>query len=213
MTNLDPTNLVDPPTLSYANPAIDRRANRFALEFHGNFSLQLCGLLLVVAVLIALLLPPTSRGGRTARVVCMSNLRQISIALHLYAAEHAGCFPPTIAEVLEYTGQRSASVFVCPVGHAATTRADTPAELKHDLLDPAGRYCSYVLDLPGARKSSITAQHVVAHEYLGGHPWGGINVAFGDGVIRGFDGAEATHLLAELRAGRNPPKPFNASAR
>ena len=49
----------------------------------------------IIALLIAILLPALSKARRNARdVACASNLRQIGLALHAYAADHKGSLPP-----------------------------------------------------------------------------------------------------------------------
>ena len=48
----------------------------------------------IIALLIAILLPALGRARRTARrTVCLSNLRQIGIAIHDYANEYGGSIP------------------------------------------------------------------------------------------------------------------------
>jgi prepilin-type N-terminal cleavage/methylation domain-containing protein len=48
----------------------------------------------IIAVLVGLLMPTLTRAReRARRTVCMSNLRQIGQAIHLYANENKGCIP------------------------------------------------------------------------------------------------------------------------
>lgn len=48
----------------------------------------------IIAVLVGVLLPALTSARRSARVVkCMSNLRQVGVAIHAYAAEFRGCIP------------------------------------------------------------------------------------------------------------------------
>jgi len=48
----------------------------------------------IIAVLIGILLPAVASARRSARVVrCMSNLRQVGVAIHAYAAEFRGSIP------------------------------------------------------------------------------------------------------------------------
>jgi prepilin-type N-terminal cleavage/methylation domain-containing protein len=52
----------------------------------------------VIAVLIAMLLPMLSKARRTAhRVSCLSNLRQVTMAFHLYASDNRQRFPDPAA--------------------------------------------------------------------------------------------------------------------
>ena len=58
--------------------------------------IELLVVISIVALLIAMLLPALKKAKETARrAVCLSNLRQISNGLHVYANEADGHFPPT----------------------------------------------------------------------------------------------------------------------
>lgn len=62
--------------------------------------IELLVVISVVALLIGLLLPALKKAKETARrSVCLSNVRQISNGLHVYANENEGRFPPTHLEV------------------------------------------------------------------------------------------------------------------
>jgi len=49
----------------------------------------------IIAILMALLIPVIGRVQDSAKkTACISNLRQIGVAMPLFAAEHNGCYPP-----------------------------------------------------------------------------------------------------------------------
>lgn len=58
--------------------------------------IEMLTVMAILAVLTGLLLPVVARSREQARkTVCMNNLRQIGMALSLYATNHAGLIPPT----------------------------------------------------------------------------------------------------------------------
>ena len=76
------------------------------------------------------------------------------------------------------------------------------------------KHCSYIYAAPTMRfsrfDSSPRAEGIVAYESLINHG-DGINVLFGDGHVEWLNLNEAKHLVAELQAGRNPPRPMPAA--
>ena len=61
--------------------------------------IELLVVISIVALLIAMLLPALKKAKETARrAVCLSNIRQISNGMHVYANENDGRFPPVHAD-------------------------------------------------------------------------------------------------------------------
>ena len=99
----------------------------------------------VIALFVPTLLPPPASAGRAAqRPACMSNLRQIGLAVTLYANDHRGFMPagddtnPPVAGVWFWMGRgfrpalepylprgTGAGVFWCPGDEIATNRFDS----------------------------------------------------------------------------------------
>src|SRR6185503_3923035 len=72
------------------------RFNHCVMRGRRAFTLiELLVVVAIVALLGALLLPALTRAKESGRrVACASNLRQLAIALDLYAVDHDGLYPP-----------------------------------------------------------------------------------------------------------------------
>lgn len=91
--------------------------------------MELLVVVAIIAILAALLLPAVGRAkGAAKRAVCISNIRQINLAVHAYADDHADSFRATtnhdpvyvsykesIQDYLLRTGNKTnAALFACP---------------------------------------------------------------------------------------------------
>lgn len=124
-----------------------------------------------------------------SRTACHRNLRQIYVAILLYADENKGRLPNTLDDVLK-AQQVTSDVFVCPL------QAPAPS---------AGGAVPYVYVGKGM-KNDIGPDVVVLHDRPGDHP-DGMNVAYGDGHVEWHGVKASRKILAELAAGHNPPRP------
>ena len=124
-----------------------------------------------------------------------------------YAKSHGGAYPPGLAH-LALTGDLDAFQFVCPSSQDEQATGATPDELVENLSEPG--HLSYVYTA-GGLKSPAPDRAVLAHEHLENHTGDGINVLYGDGRVEFVGKAEAEHVMAELAAGHNPPRPKSAA--
>jgi prepilin-type processing-associated H-X9-DG protein len=161
----------------------------------------------IIAAMVSILLPVLNwiRDGRFQQAArrCPSNLRQIGLAMQMYANDHGGQIPPTLDLLVEVpVDLLSPESFVCPFSpdHAAAGRST--AELRADLARPG--HNSYVFTGLTGRFNSLTAGHVLAYDNPANHG-GTANVLFGDGRVEWLDGQQTAQLLGELKADYNPP--------
>ena len=180
--------------LSYAQP-VQRRGSG------GRFLVWAVGGVVIGGMLIAALLPSLCRSGSAAnRVKCAANLRQIGLAIALYAQDNGGQYPPSLA-VLPAHEDITPAVMVCPASKdEATLTTDTAAavaELKSAEADaPGHKNClSYVYAGRGLNAKTILDTTVLAYEPLDNHNGEGTNVLFGDGHVE-FIGKTAWTKIA-----------------
>jgi prepilin-type processing-associated H-X9-DG protein len=137
------------------------------------------------------------------RMPCPSNLRQIGLAMMIYADHHQGHYPDSFTELL-MNEDLTPDVFVCPSSGASLSNAPTTREAAAQLSKP-GR-CSYIYAAKGLTMDTPSTI-VLAYEPLENHQGDGMNVLFGDGHVSFFTALEAPKMFADLQAGHNPPGP------
>jgi hypothetical protein len=140
------------------------------------------------------------------RNTCAANLKRIAGAVDLYAYSNAGAYPDSLSRLMAAQSLPS-DALVCPAGEAtpapgATAQARADALLK-------GRHSSYFYVGKGLNKRSGPGSGVaavVAYEPPGHHS-DGIHVLFSDGRIAFVPQPQAKQIIADLKAGKNPPSP------
>jgi len=126
----------------------------------------LIGVVLAIAVIAggaALVAPAFTRRDRHCHMTkCMSNLKQIGIALHVYAMDHDGEFPDSLSLLVpRYVSDPS--IFVCPDARANGI--------------PGTLHYGYVSGL----SESMPPTFVLAYDEVRNHGGQGANAAFIDG--------------------------------
>jgi prepilin-type processing-associated H-X9-DG protein len=159
--------------------------------------ISLCSIIGLPLLLFGVLAPSLCRSSETAnRVKCASNERQIGQALDLYAKEHAGRYPDTLAELLT-TQDITPEVFICPSGNGEKAPGATPEEQANNLIAP--KNLSYIY-LGKGLTTSANPDTPILYEDLDNHDDDGANVLFTDGHVEWFSRKGLSAIIPSIPA-------------
>lgn len=158
---------------------------------------------------VGLLLPSMGRSRPAANVIkCSSNLRQIGLAIQMYASENGDALPPNVQAIL-LTQDVTTDVFTCPSNDCADTLVRAPTTQRAAALVVQGTStCSYYLCQFGTRKlGDLSPSTVLMFEKSGNHvtQTHGMNFLTADGLVSWVAAPQCEKVMNELAAGQNPP--------
>lgn len=155
--------------------------------------LELLVVIALIAILAAILFPVFAQVRERARQVsCMSNLSQLSMALHLYAQDYEGSFPPEahwVEALQEYA--KNTHIWLCPSASFSEGRTTYGYEPGHHATDPGTERLAY--------DAAVGSQDIMFRHI------GRANVLFLNGKIKSISKAQW------LEAGWPLPPPLKPS--
>ena len=165
----------------------------------------------LLALVVAVPMPPRNSGGTSNRAKCCYNEHQLGLAILLYQQDHYGQHPESLAAILS-DEQIGPEVFICPSSN------DTPATLPPPPAGqdrPTTRQAAAALAVPGHESylyfghadwtdATVLADAVVIAEPPSSHAGDGSNILFGDGHAECIPMPRAARLIAAASATTRP---------
>jgi len=195
--------------IDYANPRQESPRPRTTARNAILLTAAIGALLLLLAMV---LLPTLGRTRPAANVIkCSSNLKQIGMAIHMYANDHEDQCPASF-DVLIAEYDITTYTFICASNDCSDDVARLPStattqQAAASVVEGTST-CSYFLcRFPGLTLSQLTPKHVLAYEKPLNHTTktNGMNVLFADGRTEWIPAPLRDQVAAELAAGQNPP--------
>jgi prepilin-type processing-associated H-X9-DG protein len=157
------------------------------------------GAAVVVALLLAMLVPPLNRAReQSRRTTCANNMRQLGQAMMIYASVNGGRFPDRLERLLSYV---PSSAMVCPSTSHTAAAGQTPQLQAVDLAKGGHLSYVYVGDAYVTNAPLNPATTIVLYEPLANHR-DGIDVLYADGHVAFLPAAVAAAALPGSQTAR-----------
>jgi prepilin-type processing-associated H-X9-DG protein len=154
------------------------------------------------AYLMGIFAPAMSRArGNAGQIGCLSNMRQIGIAMMIYSQEHKGNLPPDLGSLLEYAA--TPQLFICPSDNNHAAMVSGSDEQKAAWVNANSSYI--LLAAGGNLRHMRGAEDVVLYEKAHYHG-DKMNLLYADGHSVSASISQAEHEIEQskqrLAAGR-----------
>jgi len=118
------------PTASSRSASSRPKSSRLGCD-HGFTLIELLVVVAIIGILTSMLLPSLAAAkGSAQRIACLNHEKQLGLALHLYAGDHAGRFPPRLVTNRWCTTLRpyyqDLKILKCPVDSGARGSTNVP---------------------------------------------------------------------------------------
>jgi len=183
--------------LEYARTIPGMRTNR-TLRVVGIVLASVLGCIVLGTIFLPSL---NRRPDQAPRVKCASNMKQIGLAIEMYAMNEHGHFPDDLDTLLE-TQDLTTSVVNCPSSNDAPAVLPTSQPVGTKFLTSG--HVSYIYVGKGLNTQTATPDVVLLYEPLGNHSNSGMNVLFGDFHVEWLSIPEVQPILKQVAAGVFP---------